>query len=333
MSKYFVTGATGFVGSHIAEAMVKKGWQVVTIARATSDTRFLDSLGVEIVRGDLTEPAAIDQAMAGVTAVVNSAAKVGDWGSVEDYRKVNVESVALLLEACRRHPVERFVHISSLGVYAAQDHYGTDETTPPPKQHMDGYTQTKVEAEDIVMGFHKNYGIPTVILRPGFVYGPRDRTVLPRLIDKLRRGKIRYIGSKTKRMNTIHVTNIVAAVFLALEKPQAIGEIFNITDDEEVTKQRFMETICAETGLTPPSRTVPYFLAKTAAGLVERIAKLRRAQHAPAVTRAQVKFMGQNLHYSCEKAKTLLGYHPTVKFAEGMKEMIAWWQANQGGSE
>jgi nucleoside-diphosphate-sugar epimerase len=328
MSKYLVTGATGFVGSHIAEAMVKKGWQVVTVARASSDTKFLDSLGVQIVRGDLTEPETIEKAMAGVKAVVNSAAKVGDWGPVEEYRKVNVESVALLLEACRRHPVERFVQISSLGVYEARDHQGTDETVSPPKQHMDGYTQTKVEAEDVVMGYHKNHGIPTVILRPGFVYGPRDRTVLPRLIDKLRRGKIRYIGSKTKRMNTIHVANIVAAVFLALEKKEAIGEIFNITDDEEVTKQRFMETICTETGLTPPRKTVPYFLAKTVAGLMERIAKLRRAKQAPAVTRAQVKFMGQNLHYSCEKAKTLLGYKPQVKFAEGMKEMIAWWKAN-----
>jgi 2-alkyl-3-oxoalkanoate reductase len=328
MSKCLVTGATGFVGGHIAEAMTKKGWQVVTIARSTSDTKLLDTLGVEIVRGDLTDPASIDKAMTGVKAVVNCAAKVGDWGPVEEYRKVNVESVALLLEAARRHPLERFVHISSLGVYEAKDHHGTDETTPPPKQHMDGYTQTKVEAEDVVTGYHKNYGIPTVILRPGFVYGPRDRTVLPRLIDKLRRGRIRYIGSKLKRMNTIHVANIVAAVFLSLEKKEAIGEIFNITDDEEVTKQRFMETICAETGLTPPSRTVPYFVAKTVAGLVERIAKLRRKKNAPAVTRAQVKFMGQNLYYSCEKAKTLLGYQPQVKFAEGMKEMIDWWKNN-----
>lgn len=329
MSKYLVTGATGFVGSHIAEALVKKGAQVVTVARATSDTKFLESLGVEIVRGDLSEPETIEKAMQGVKAVINSAAKVGDWGPVEEYRKVNVESVALLLEACRRHPVDRFVHISSLGVYEAKDHHGTDETVAPPKQHMDGYTQTKVEAEDVVTGYHKNHGIPTVILRPGFVYGPRDRTVLPRLIDKLTRGKIKYIGDKTKRMNTIHVTNIVQAVFLALEKPQAVGEIFNITDDEEVTKQRFMETICAETGLTPPSRTVPYFIAKTAAGLLERVAKLRRAKKAPPVTRAQVKFMGQNLHYSCEKAKKLLGYQPTMKFAPGMNEMIAWWQANQ----
>ena len=119
--------------------------------------------------------------------VFHCAAKVGDWGPVEEYRAVNVEALRGLLEACRGRPLRRFVHFSSLGVYAARHHHGTDETEPLPERHVDGYTQSKVESEQLALRYHREHGVPVVVLRPGFIYGPRDRTVLPNLIEKLRR--------------------------------------------------------------------------------------------------------------------------------------------------
>lgn len=329
MSRILVTGATGFVGSHVAERLKQQGHQVVTIARGSSDVGFLEKLGVELVRGDLTDQAAISKAMQGVDAVVNCAAKVGDWGSVDSYREVNVGSVALLLEECKKSK-PRFVHISSLGVYEAKDHDQTDETVPPPAQHMDGYTQTKVEAENLVLGYSKLHHLPVVILRPGFVYGPRDRTVLPRLMQSLRDGHVRYIGSKDKAMNTIYVGNLADAVMLALEKPNALGQIYNLTDDELVTKQRFMETIADGAGLPRPTKTVPLGLAKVAAAVVERIAKLRGRKDAPRITRARVKFLGLNLSFSCAKAKRELGYKPAANFEQGMKQTLDWWKREGG---
>lgn len=330
MGRILVTGATGFVGSHVAERCLQASHVVVTVARPTSDTKLLEEWGVEIVRGDLSDPAIVKQAMEGVTAVVNCAAKVGDWGPVEDYRQVNVGSLALLLEEARKHK-PRFVHISSLGVYEARDHDRTDESEAPPKQHMDGYTQTKVEAEDVAKGYYQNHGVPVVILRPGFVYGPRDRTVLPRMLDALKRGIVRYIGDKTKVMNTIYVGHLVDAVMLALEKPEAVGQIYNLTDDEAVTKQRFMETIADAANLPRPTRTVPLGLAKFLARILERIARLRGAKQAPRVTRARIKLLGLNLSFSCEKAKRMLGYQPRVKFEDGMKEAVQWWKQEQHG--
>ncbi len=330
MGRILVTGATGFVGSHVAERCLQASHVVVTVARPTSDTKLLEEWGVEIIRGDLSDPAIVKQAMEGVTAVVNCAAKVGDWGPVEDYRQVNVGSLALLLEEARKHK-PRFVHISSLGVYEARDHDRTDESEAPPKQHMDGYTQTKVEAEDVAKGYYQNHGVPVVILRPGFVYGPRDRTVLPRMLDALKRGIVRYIGDKTKVMNTIYVGHLVDAVMLALEKPEAVGQIYNLTDDEAVTKQRFMETIADAANLPRPTRTVPLGLAKFLARILERIARLRGAKQAPRVTRARIKLLGLNLSFSCEKAKRMLGYQPRVKFEDGMKEAVQWWKQEQHG--
>src|SRR5262245_48041908 len=170
--RYFITGATGFVGSHLAEACIAKGHTVCTLARAQSDVSILEKLGVTIQRGDLTEADSIPAALNGADVVVHCAAKVGDWGPVEEYRKVNVDGLRNLLEACRTAKLTRFVHISSLGVYPACNHYGTDENAPLPASHIDGYTQTKVEAEQLVLEYHRQHQVPVVTLRPGFIYGP-----------------------------------------------------------------------------------------------------------------------------------------------------------------
>src|SRR5437016_784379 len=150
-----ITGATGFVGGHLATACVERGWDVRALARPGSDTAALESRGVRLVRGDITDAKAVAEAVRGAEVVLHCAAKVGDWGPVEDYRAVNVEALGGLLEACKGRPLNRFVHLSSLGVYSARHHYGTDESEPLPPQHMDGYTQTKVESEQLVLAYQR----------------------------------------------------------------------------------------------------------------------------------------------------------------------------------
>jgi len=324
MPKYLITGVTGFVGSHLAEACQRRGITTVTIARPTSDLRWPKQFGCEIVQGDITDPATLRKAMDGVTVVIHSAAKVGDWGPVEDFRQVNVGATTLLLEEAKARKVERFVHLSSLGVYEARDHFGTDESVPTPTRHIDGYTQTKMEAEKVALGYQTAYSVPVVVLRPGFVYGTRDRTVLPKLLENLRLGKVRYLGSGQQQMNTIHVQNIVDAVFLSIENPKAVGQIYNLTDDEVVTKQRFMETVADAAGLPRPTRHVPLGVAKLLARVMEGVARLRKAKQPPLITQARIKFLGLNLGYSCEKIKGQLGYQPRVKFAEAMPEAVRW---------
>ena len=120
-------------------------------------------------------------------------------------------------------PLHRFVHVSTLGVYEARHHYGTDETEPLPDKHIDGYTQSKVEAERLALQYHRKQGVPVVILRPGFVYGPRDRTVLPRLADRLRERSVIYIARGKYALNTTFVGNIADAVVLAIDSPERRG--------------------------------------------------------------------------------------------------------------
>ena len=185
--RYLITGATGFVGGHLAEACMRKDQTLSAIVRPSSDVRELEKLGAILYRGELSDPKLVRQAVAEADVVVHCAAKVGDWGPVSEYRQVNVEGLRVLLDACKGMGISRFIHMSSLGVYEARHHHGTDETTPLPKSHRDGYSQSKVEAEQLALHYYREFGVPVVILRPGFIYGPRDRTVLPAFFLRCRR--------------------------------------------------------------------------------------------------------------------------------------------------
>jgi len=235
-----------------------------------------------------------------------------------------------LLEVCRGRPLQRFVHLSTLGVYEARHHHGTDESASLPEAHIDSYTQTKVESEQLALRYQREHGVPVVVLRPGFIYGPRDRTVMPRLIQMLTQGKVHYLGGDLRALNTIYVGNLIEAMFLAVDAPGAVGQVFNLTDGELVTRQRFFDAVCGGLNLPPPHQRLPRWLA----GLVVRFLrwqglratrKGRRALLPP----AQYKFLLLNLDFSIEKAKRELGYRPRWSFDQGMAETIAWYKANR----
>jgi nucleoside-diphosphate-sugar epimerase len=326
-----ITGATGFLGSHLAEACIARGLSVRGLCRANSDASLLEMAGVRIVRGDVQEPASLASALEAVDVVFHCAAKVGDWGAADDYRRVNVEGLNNLLATCVGRPLQRFIHFSSLGVYAARHHYGTDETEALPAHHMDGYTQSKVESEQLALRFQREKGVPVVVLRPGFIYGPRDRTVLPRLIENLRAGVVRYLGGGERALNTIYVGNLVDAALLAMERGN-IGQIYNLTDGEHVSKKRFIEGVALGLGEPPPRGSVPLWVACLAAWCMERLARARGDAQPPRLTQARLKFLGLNLDFSIEKAKRELGYTPRWTFDQALAETLAWYRRQSGAA-
>ncbi|MEA2631186.1 MAG: hypothetical protein QOE66_1405 [Chloroflexota bacterium] len=319
----FVTGATGLVGSHAVEEALRRGHRVRALVRASSDPRRLDAWGVEKVAGDLADPEALRRGVAGADWVFNCAAKVGDWGTLEEFRRLNVEAFRHLLDTAADARVERFVHVSSLGVYEARDHYGTDETIPPAAESLDAYTRSKVEAEELALRYVEERGLPLAIVRPGFIYGPRDRTVLPKLLHSLRTGRFAYFGSGNQALNCIYVKNLVHGIFLAAEVPESVGQVFNLTDGGRVSKREFIGRVAELAGLRRPRRKIPLWLAWTLAILLERRAKRLGSTEPPLVNKARYKFLGLNLDYSIAKARRALGYQPPYTTEEGLIESLA----------
>ena len=319
-----VTGATGLVGSYVAEQARERGLRVRALVRSGADCRLLNDWGVELAVGQLDDSASLVAACRDVTVVVHCAAKVGDWGLVDEFRRVNVEGTRSLLDAALAAGLlRRWVQISSLGVYAGGDHYGTDEATPPTTDGIDGYTRTKAESELLVCDYILHRRLPGVVLRPGFIYGQRDRTVLPRVLEKLRAGKFAYLGSPDKLMNNTWVGNLCEAIWLAIQNDAAVGEVFNVRDPRAVTKREFIETICDAVNVPHPKKVVPLPIAETLAAVMEFTARLLKKKQAPLLNSARIKFLGRNLDFSIDKAVRQLGYNPSTDFREAMPASIA----------
>jgi nucleoside-diphosphate-sugar epimerase len=322
--RLLITGATGMVGSWVARRAVAEGYQVRALVRPSSPRKALEELGIECVAGDLARPETLPPAVADVDRVVHTAAHVGDWGPAEKYRAINVIALEHLLTAVEREDkLKRWVQISSLGVYPARPHYGSDEQVAVDIHGLDGYTRTKAEAEVLVNRHVAESQLPAVVLRPGFIYGPGDRHVVPRLIERITAGKMKLIGDGQKLLNNTYVSNLGEAIFLALRKPEAVGETFNIRDERLVSREKFIGTVADYLGRPRPAK-VPEWLARSLVGVIEGWARLRGATEAPMLTRARIKFMTLNLDFSIEKAKGKLGYQPQVDFTDGMREALDW---------
>ena len=322
--RLLITGATGMVGALVARRATEAGYSVRAMVRGSSDRSSLDGLDIEFVEADLGSPETLEPAFEDVDFVVNTAAHVGDWGPAEKFRAINVVALEHMVTICRRlDRIKRWVQISSLGVYSAIHHYGTDEKTPPDLGGLDGYTRTKAEAEVVLNRYAQQNEFPSVIIRPGFIYGPGDRHVVPRVIERLADGQMKLIGDGKKVLNNTFAGNLVDGIMLALEKDAAVGETFNIRDGRLVTREEFVGTIAEFMGLPMPKR-VPEWLARSAVGFIEGFAGFRGATKAPLLTVARIKFLALNLDFSIDKAREKLGYDPTVDFKDGMKDALEW---------
>src|SRR5271166_5264412 len=171
----FVTGATGFLGSHVAQALAARGEPVRLLVRRPERARWLEKLGARCVAGDLSSEAALAAALKGCRCVIHCAARASDWGTWEDFREANDYGVGRLLKACESASLERFVHISTTDVYGYPDRDGLDETTPLRDRGL-AYNSSKISGERRVWAA-LDAGLPVTVIRPGCIYGPRSVTL------------------------------------------------------------------------------------------------------------------------------------------------------------
>lgn len=321
-----VTGATGLLGSHIAEQLHRRGIPMRVICRPGSDTTFLRSINAEIMTGDIAEQEACDRACEGVDVVYHAAARVGDWGPWPDFVRNTIGATQHLVHAAATHGVRRFIHISSVSVYGHVDGESRvfDESAPigANVHRWSYYTRAKIEAERIVRRAHQVRQITATIIRPSWLYGSRDRATLPRLMDSLRTGKLKIIGDGTNRLNVVHAGNVAEACILAAQNDRAFGEAYNCCHDGVLTQRQYFDAIADAMGSKRVTRSVPYSIAYNAAFLMECFGHLFRTKKPPLATRYAIWLMGRRCFFECQKLKDQLGWTSSVSYAEGIPAAI-----------
>lgn len=326
--KALVTGATGMVGSHLAERLVKENYHVRALARKTSDTAFLRSLGVEIVEGDLAgDPKAFASMVADVDYVFHIGANVDDWGDRDEMYRVNVTGLKNLLDACDPKQLKRFVFVGSMAVLGMGPQDNLDESAPYVHTG-DNYNYTKIEAETLAMRYAKEKGYPIVIIRPPYIYGPRDRQFFPRLCGALKSGAFMYVGDGNNPFTLVYALNVVEALMLAATKDAAVGQLYMITDGKAITRRELVEMICDVMGYEKPAKCVPYIVTKLLCPVFEGIARLLKKKEPPRLNRFRLKFMYPSMTFSIGKAQRELGYGPPHESRESLRKALEWFKAN-----
>ena len=323
-----VTGATGMLGSHIAERLVALGRRVRAIVRPGSDARFLEALGVEILRGDLADPDACDRAVQGVEVVYHSAAKVGDWGTWREFQTNCIDATHNLGRAAASARVGRFLHISSTSAYGHPLEGGPPIVeTAPRGQNLwiwDAYTRSKVESERVLWELADRDRLPITVIRPSWLYGERDRTTTARLVERLRQGKVMLVGSGENPLSAVYVGIVADAALLAAADTGSVGEAYNITNQGPITQRAFINLLAEAAGAPAVTRQVPYRVAYAAALLFEAKGRLVRQVRPPWVTRYATWLMGRNLEYSTDKARVRLGWSPGITYSESIRRTVRW---------
>lgn len=326
--KVLVTGASGFLGSHAAEAFIRRGDEVVALVRGDSQTGFLKSLGIVPVRSALDDPATLRNAMQAVDVVIHAAARVDSYGFWRDFRQVTIEGTRQVLGTAIDAGVPQFIHISSSGVYensrSRGEPYRESQDYGAPYR-WSYYGRAKIEAERIVREAGDAGRIHTTILRPTWIYGPRDVTIFERVASALRARRFKWIGDATNKLNLVYVTDVANAIVLAATKLEARDRIYNVADDEHsVTQKQFITRICELLGLPLPASTVSRGLAHNLGFLGECVAHATGFSVRPPLTRLSVLLLAGDRRFPNEKLRSELGWNPAVAFDDGIQRTATW---------
>jgi 2-alkyl-3-oxoalkanoate reductase len=333
-----VTGATGLLGSHVVERLRARGDRVLAVVRPSSSTEFLERLGAEIVRGDLTDPSACAAAVRGARLVFHCAAKVGDWGTWREFQTGCIDATKTLGEAAANARVGRFIHISSTSAYGhPPDRQAPIDETASLGQNiwpLDYYTLSKVECERCLWSISEARNLPLTVIRPSWLFGERDRTTAPRLIREFRGGRMMILGSGDNPLSAVYAGVVADAAILAAENPTAVGEAFNITSQGRITQREFLNLFADALGLPPVTRHVQYRLAFIGGFLLELQDRLLRRSRPPRVTRYGAWLLGRYLEYSTQKAQTRLGWRPALGYRESIERTVKWFlsEPRSGGN-
>lgn len=325
MARAFVTGATGLVGSHLVERLIERGNKVWALVRPGSQAGFLKEQGVECVHSDLTDPAGLRGIIQDIDIIYHCAARPPLGGTAPDFYRDNVEGTTNLLEAGRQAGIERFVHVSTVDVYGYRHHDGTDERAPFKADGL--YSWSKIEAERIVMRYYQQHELPVSVVRPCLIYGPRDRHLLPTVLQLISRKHTPLVCGGHVLLDLVYVGDVAEALCLAGTDRAAIGQAYNITDGARHTLREVVQTCARKVGQAPQYLNVPYSLAYGMAMLISGLSSWLKFSTLPVLRWEVIKAMGHHRHFDISKAAHELGYRPQVSLEAGLTLTLNWYRS------
>jgi nucleoside-diphosphate-sugar epimerase len=327
-----VTGGGGFLGGVIVRMLRERGDQVRSFSRADYPT--LTALGVEQVRGDLGDQAAVVKAAQGCDIVFHVAAKAGIWGSYDDFHRANVTGTANVLEACRSNGIGRLVYTSSPSVvFDGSDVEGGDESIPYPASYEAHYPKTKALAEQMVLAANSPQ-LATAALRPHLIWGPGDNHLVPRILAKGRAGRLRRIGERPNLVDTVYVDNAARAHLQAADRlspgSAPAGRAYFISNGQPIPLWEMVNHILAAAEIPPVNRSIPPGLAYTIGCICEGLWGLLRLPGEPPMTRFMAHELSSAHWFDISAARRDLGYRPEVSIDEGLLRLRQWLQDSPG---
>jgi len=329
-NKILVTGATGFIGSHLVEALLKQKRKVKCLVLRNDSTlgeinnqraEYLKNLGAEIFYGNLLDRKSLKEAIKDVDIIFHFGA-IARPMAIPDYKyfEINAQGTENILEACKGKKIKKFIHMSSISAIGpSRDNNPVNEKTPA--KPVDIYGESKLQAEKILFYHYKKYKVPIIILRPPMVFGERDFEML-RFFKAI---KCRFFPLKGKgKMEFCYVKNLVNAAILA-EKKGKIGEIYHINNGESYTINRIIKAISKEMKINLVTIPFPKDLVRAFGFGTEVVCKILGAH--PPFSKETATWMTTNYWYSSsDKAKKNLGYKPIYTLEQGIKNTVNWYK-------
>ncbi len=320
----FITGATGFVGSHLVDANLAKGNKVrVLVLPSDPEVKKMETKNVEIIYGDIRHYEEIKKGITDdIDIVFHCAAFVSDWGKQETFEQVMINGTENVCRAALEANVSRLVKISTNDVFGLREDVIMDETFPLTPWN-EPYPDTKLVAEEIAWKYYKEKKLAVTMVYPCWIFGPGDKTFVPHLADAILKKEMVFMRKNALVWPT-YIENLVDLLMLIAVDERAIGNGYLVHDGEHTTLEEFTNGVAKEIGCKEVTTHIPYRLAYFAAMIMEFFGKLLNKKERPLLTTYTVKNLGSRLRFSIDKAKRELNWTPKITYQEGFTRTMQW---------
>jgi len=317
-----VTGATGFIGRALIARLLEEGVRVRALVLPGEETQGIVPAGVEIVRGDITDAAAVLAAMRGAGTVFHLAAVVGDWGAEELFQRITVGGTRNVMNAAADAGT-RVLLASSVVVYGEFVQSRVCDEELGYGKAVGAYSRAKQRQEQLALEIARARKVKLTVIRPTNVYGPGSKPWVHDVVDQLRSGTPSLIGGGELNAGLAHVDNVVDIFVRAAGSDVAVGRIYNVSDGSDVTWKQYFSDLAKLLGAKKPA-SLPRPVATVTAYACEAAWRLFGLKGRPPLTREALNLVGSDHRVPIERARRELGYVPRVDYAEGMRTVAAY---------